>query len=307
MRFPRTIMILSFPLIPLAIRLKWVTLVRWLTPSTQHDPAPLLSSRARFGPPRSVPGGAHVSSLRGRFVLEDAPPSTIFPRAPGPSATAEKQAAQAWRRRSHGPGRFVVLGSGMTSESVARVWVRGTHRLAPTPALNRSGRNGGWRAVEPPPGPRQMSAVTMDREGRVVCAGGFDHRATVSTSSVVRSSLLTPEHAAAATAATADTEEPDQGDHWPPGSDPGAGSTWRPMPSLAVPRSCAGAAMDGTGGLWVAGGGASMYASAECFKSVEHLADGADGWAAGPPLGTPRCAFAIGMAHPSNQMFAAGG
>ena len=69
---------------------------------------------------------------------------------------------------------------------------------------------------------------------------------------------------------------------------------WRPLPSLALARSGAGAAVAVGGALVVAGGTPSGGDGA--VDTVEVLrpgGGGASGWCPGPPLGAPRAGLAL--------------
>ena len=75
---------------------------------------------------------------------------------------------------------------------------------------------------------------------------------------------------------------------------------WELMPPMLQARCCAAAAADSAGFIYVAGGGESMFATAECFDTVERYVHGSSAGAAGvweqmPPMNQRRCGF--GMAY----------
>lgn len=87
------------------------------------------------------------------------------------------------------------------------------------------------------------------------------------------------------------------------------GGAWVSLASMHEPRCCCSGALDSAGGIFVVGGGASMYRGAECLNTVEHLPSvvGPANWVPGPVMGSARCALGVAISHDTQQMFALGG
>jgi hypothetical protein len=107
---------------------------------------------------------------------------------------------------------------------------------------------------------------------------------------------------------------------------------WTPMPHLLQARSCAAAAVDWQGCVYVAGGGESMFSSAACYNTVERFSctgvgagpggagsgssnsnsngnsdDSAWQWEAMPPMTEARCGFGMAYCRTGNSLVACGG
>lgn len=116
----------------------------------------------------------------------------------------------------------------------------------------------------------------------------------------------------------------------------GRARRWEAMPSMQQARCCAAAAVDSVGQIYVAGGGESMFASAQCFNTVERYAcpysggssvggssSGEEGgldtpvpaaadsvvgvWEAMPSMNDKRCGFGMVYSPVSNMLVACGG
>ena len=128
---------------------------------------------------------------------------------------------------------------------------------------------GVWEKIPAPQIARSMAAVVRDASGNLVVMGGIttvQHLATGNSTAADEGNLRT----------LFCVERFD-------------GKEWSAMPGrLCQPRCCAAAAVDRHGGIFLAGGGESMYSQSRAFDSVEYLPAGHDLWRCAPHMSQVR-------------------
>ncbi|CAK0802979.1 unnamed protein product [Prorocentrum cordatum] len=169
---------------------------------------------------------------------------------------------------------FCVVGAG------PRAGASCAHGLWPPAGAAGPGARGRWVRLPAPAETREMAGVVRSAAGSVVVVGGtsprVDERGRLGFRTLASAESCTD-------------------------------GVWSPLAAMREPRCCCSAALDARGGVFVVGGGTSMYRGAACFRTVEYLPSLDGVWQEAPAMVSMRCAVGVAISHETSRLFAFGG